>query len=780
MTARPDARYVGVAVERTEDARLLVGRGRYVDDVAVPGMLHAAFSRSPVAHGRIRSIDTTRARAADGVVAVLTGEDVQRLIVPGPVFVTAILGGPELDYTLLCTDKVLMVGDPIAVVVARTRAQAEDACELIEINIDELPVVASARSALDPAMPPIFEDLGSNVLKQTEPAVYGDIDAAFGRADRVIRAEIRQHRHQHVPIECRGIVADFDPATGCMTVHSASQGVHLVRSTIAQRLGLAGDRVRVLTADVGGSFGLKPGNSREEVAVAAVAKFLGRPVKWIEDRNDNLVASGQAREETFAVEAAVTDDGDILGLKVRMTLDSGSYPAIGWLIGSIMEPVMPGPYKLEAFSFAQCVAVTNKASYTAYRAPWAGETFVRERTFDLIARELGIDPFELRLRNVVTRGEAPLHTVTGVSLVGVTARESLERVAEVVDFRAFRAHQEHARAHGRYVGIGVATHIEMSPGPKGARNLLAEVCRARLEPDGTVVVVSGQTPHGQSHETTLAQVAADEMGVPYAQVRIQLGDSDVVPTGYTGGSRSAVMAGGATRMATRRLRERVLAVAAELLEANVADLEILDGSVAVKGVPASAIPIAEVARAVAEGRLPPGTDAHLEVEIDFDGGEGGWTCATHCAEVEVDVDTGLVRVVRYVVANDCGEVINPAIVEGQIRGAVAQGIGAVLLEWSAYDENGQYLCGSLMDYLVPTANDVPRIGIEHLETVPLDPDVNFRGIGEGGMVVAPATICSAIEDALGPFGVRIREQHLPPTRILELIGSIAPMPGPLR
>jgi carbon-monoxide dehydrogenase large subunit len=404
---------------------------------------------------------------------------------------------------------------------------------------------------------------------------------------------------------------------------------------------------------------------------------------------------------------------------------------------------------------------------------------VRERLIDLIARELGLEPLDVRLRNVVTRGEPPLEMVTGHSLAGVTARESLERMGAMVDLPAFRRRQAEAREEGRYLGLGMAAYIEAAPGPRtpegGGGIMGPEQMRLRLEEDGTVTVFTAQMPHGQSHETTLAQIAADEFGVPFEQVRVVAGDTDVVPLGFgTGGSRSATLAGGASLHGARALRARVLEVAAHLFEASPDDMEMAAGTVSVRGVPARALPLGEIAQAAHQpGRVPPELEGDIEVTTAYDGGEGGWSGGTHAAVVEVDVDTGQVKVERYLVAEDCGALINPAIVEGQVRGGVAQGIGAVLLERSAYDaDSGQFLAGTFMDYLLPTACEIPRIEIEHLETVPLDPDVNFRGIGEGGMIIAPPTLSNAIEDALSPLGVRVTEQHLPPARVLELIGTI--------
>jgi carbon-monoxide dehydrogenase large subunit len=467
-------------------------------------------------------------------------------------------------------------------------------------------------------------------------------------------------------------------------------------------------------------------------------------------------------------------------MKVDMTIDTGAYPGMGGMLPEAVKRMIPGPYRTPALSFESTAIVTNKATYVAYRGPWASETWVRERMIDMIARELGLEPLEVRLRNVVTRGEPPLAMITGRSLAGVTARESLEKISEMVDLPAFRRRQEEARREGRYLGLGMATYIEAAPGPRtpdGAGLMGPEPMRVRVEDDGTLSLFTSQMPHGQSHQTTLAQIAADEFGVPFEQVRVVVGDSSVVPMGFgTGGSRSATFTGGAALHGARALRSKVNELASHLFEASPEDIELADGKVFVRGVPASGVALGELAVVARDSsRVPEEMAGDLEVSTGYDGGEGGWAGGTHAAVVEVDVETGQVRVERYVVAEDCGVLINPAVVEGQVRGGVAQGIGAVLLERSAYDpDSGQFLAGTFMDYLLPTAYEIPRIEIFHLETVPLDADVNFRGVGEGGMIVAPPTLSNAIEDALAPLGAQVTEQHLPPARILELIGVISP------
>jgi len=778
MTAIAAERYTGASIKRSEDPRILTGAGRYVDDIKLPGMLHAAFVRSPMAHARVLSVDVSAARALPGVVAVLTGAELEAITVPGPDALMALVGwaGPTPEFTLLATDKVRLVGDPVAVVIAESRYIAEDGCELVEVEYEDLPPVVDAAFALDPGSPPLFANLGDNIARVHSRHEFGDVSATFARADRVTDLHIDVHRHQNVPMEGRGCVASYDPDSGVMTMHASTQSVHLTKIAVAMRLGMEQDKVRVLAGDIGGSFGLKIGASREELAVAAASRQIGRPVKWVEDRGENLTASGQAREESFDVRAAVSSDGDLLGLDVKMVVDTGSYPGTGAMVPDLMEAMLPGPYKLAAMGFESIGAITNKATYVAYRGPWASETFVRERVLDLIAKDLGLDPVEIRQRNVALRTDPPAVMITGRPLVGVTAKESLERVAQLVDFPAFRRRQAQARAQGRYLGIGVATFIEAAPGPRSPEGpsgpLDLESMRLQLTEDGIVVLFTGQMPHGQSHQTTLAQIAADEFGVPFEQVRVVVGDSAVVPFGLTGGSRSATMTGGVALHGARQLKAKVLDFAADLMEVSAQDLLITDGNVWVRGDPASAISVTEVAQRAAAVTGPSGDGAaELEVEATYDGGEGGWSGGTHCAIVDVDAETGLVKVERYVAVEDCGALINPAVVEGQIRGGVAQGIGAVLLERSAYGEDGTFQSATFMDYLMPTACDVPRIEIEHLETVPLDADVNFRGVGEGGMIVAPPTVVNAIEDALSPFGVRIYEQHLPPARILELIAE---------
>src|SRR6201997_2771064 len=433
MTAIAAERYTGSSIKRSEDPLILTGAGRYVDDIKLPGMLHAAFVRSPMAHARVLSVEIEAARALPGVVAVLTGADLETMTVPGPDALMALMGwaGPTPQFTLLATDKVRLVGDPVAVVVAESRYLAEDGCELVEVEYEDLPPVTNASFALDPSSPPLFANLGDNIARPHSRSESGDVAATFAQADRIFDFRIGVHRHQNVPMEGRGCVASYDADRDVMTVHAATQSVHVSKIAVAMRLGMEQDKVRVLAGDIGGSFGLKIGASREELAVAAASRALGPPGKWVEDRGENLTASGQAREESFEVLAAVGDDGVLHGLDVKMVIDTGAYPVMGTMVPGIVEGMLPGPYKLAALGFESTAVITNKASYVASRGPWASETFVRERVLDLLPRDLGLDPLEIRLRNVAPRTSPPLAMITGRPLVGVTTQESLERVAQL-------------------------------------------------------------------------------------------------------------------------------------------------------------------------------------------------------------------------------------------------------------------------------------------------------------------------------------------------------------
>lgn len=786
LRAVGSTRSVGASAPRVEDIRILSGTGRYVDDLVLPGMLHAAFVRSPIPHGRITGVDVSAAAAVEGVVAIYTGADfAQRTNSLGPA-----AAPPDFRYERfypLAVGKVRLVGDPVAIVVATDRASAEDGAELVVVDYDQLDGIATFEQALAPDGPPIFEELGSNIVLEADHS-YGDVEASFAAADRVIRETFSQHRVAHVPMEGLGGVAAVE--AGMLTYYTGTQSPHSMKGAIAESLGLPPEQVRSVNGDIGGAFGLKIVPHREDLAVCAAAHWLGRPVKWIEDRNEHLVSSGQAREARIELEAAVRDDGTILGLRGDLLVDQGAYPSFPITGGGIVAAIaswMSGPYAFQSLAMHSRVVASNKATLIAYRAPWAMETWARERMLDVVARELDLDPAEVRRRNFAPNdGSASM--LSGPTLLDNACEQSLERALDEAGYASLRDEQARARAQGRCVGVGFATFLEAAPGPAAGR-AMAETAYARLDEDGTLCVYTTQAPHGQSHETTLAQIASDEFGVPMESVRVYHGDTSNTPYALvgTGGSRAATMASGSVLKATRRLKERILDIAGALLEANPADLLIENGFVHPAGVPSVGVGLAEVAEAAraraaerdfAEGapaagasRLPADLDLSLAAEETYDGGVGSWTSGTHLVHVEIDLATGLVDILRYLVVEDCGRMINPAIVEGQIRGGVAQGVGEVLYEWAAYDDDANFLAGTFMDYLLPTASEVPPIDIVHLEIEPNE-EVAYRGVGEGGLLVAPAAITNAIEDALSPYGARVREDYLPPAAILRLAGLI--------
>jgi carbon-monoxide dehydrogenase large subunit len=774
-------RFTGQSVERVEDARLLRGQGRFAASIRRAGMTHAMFVRSPHAHARIVNIDTSAARALPGVVAVLTAADLAEVLV-APM---TLVGPPSLKvapYQPVAGDKVRLVGDPVAIVIADTEAIAADARDLVVVDYEPLGPVVTMDRALDPSSPPLWAELGTNVA-YNDMSTWGDVESVFAAADHVITRRFVQHRYSHAPMEPRSGVADYDAATGQLLYEPSHKRPHSLKLAVSGLLGIPFPDVRVVSRDIGGGFGSKGQVTRDDIALCAAARILGRPVRWVETRTENLTVAGHAREETLEVDAAVTADGRVTGLRVRMVLDAGAYPMLPFpasFFATLVGVLLPNAYKVDAYSFESTVVYTNKASYISYRGPWAVETWVREAVLDTIGRTLHIAPEEMRRRNLYSAPDLPAHTTTGVTLEGITARETLERAMELMDLETFRAEQARARAEGRYLGLGFATFIEIAPGPPDfARSLgfdlPSETAWARIEPSGHLTITTWQHSQGQSHETTLAQVAADELGVPFENVRIVYGDSAASPftTMGTGGSRAATMGTGSAVGATRIVKDMALRIAGQMLEANEGDLEIVDGDIRVKGTPSKAVTLADVARAAwfAPSSLPDGLRQGLEATCDFKVPEkGGWTAATHCCWVEVDLETGAIAIPRYLVVEDCGTLINPAVVDGQIIGGVAQGIAGVLYEKHVYGEDGQFLTGSFADYLVPSAADLPSIQIEHLEFEPLH-EINSRGVGEGGMIGAPAALCNAVDDALAPFGIEVEEQHLSPSHVRALLAA---------
>jgi carbon-monoxide dehydrogenase large subunit len=775
MSSVGAARFVGQSVARIEDGRILTGRGRYMDDIVLPGMLEGAFLRSDVGHARIASVDAEDARSMPGVVAIITAAELEGVVSPLQI-PAEIPNYLRPVFRALADDKVRYAGDPVAFVVAESRYLAEDARDAIEVEYEPLEAVITMEQAADPEIPPLFDDVDSNVI-YTEAMNFGEPDAAFAEAPRVISAMIDSGRVTQVPMEGRGGVADYRVGTDELTYHAGSQAPHALRQTLAGLLGHPAERVRVVIPDIGGAFGQKAGLSREDLVVCAAAKILGRPVKWVEDRVENLASAGQAREETIEIGAAVKDDGTILALDVKMRLNQGAYPVFGTpspLFGWIARTMIGNAYRINDMRWSLDVYASNKASYNAYRGPWAAETLAREILVERIAHELGLDPVDVRRRNLLTLDEQPRKMMTGPTIEGVAALPTLERAVELIDYDGFREEQRRAREQGRLLGVGFSTYIEPAPGPPDFWAAIGfpigpERAVARLEPDGHLTVMTTQAPHGQSHETTIAQVAATEFGVPMSHVRVLYGDTSAVPYSFlgTGGSRAATMASGSALHATRAVKEKALAYAGNMLEAAPEDLEIIEARVQVKGDPNSSLSLSDLAQAVYF--LPPeGEEPDLRSSYLFTAPPGGFSGGTHVCFVEIDRETGVIRIPRYEVVEDCGSLINPAIVDGQVRGGVAQGIGIALYEQARYNEEGTFVSSTFLDYLVPTAMEIPTIGIEHFESPAMD-EVNYRGVGEGGTIAAPAAVLNAVSDALA--GARVEQLPLTPDRVMALIDA---------
>jgi carbon-monoxide dehydrogenase large subunit len=775
-TAVPAARFIGRSVPRKEDGRLLTGHGRYVDDVTAPGLLHAAFLRSDVAKATIVSLGTDAARQLPGVVAVLTATDFDGQF--GEAW-HAMLGRDLQVPPPLAGHDVRHVGEPIAVVIAESRYIAEDACELIELDLAaQDPIVDYVAAATDSEhLVHGAWGLTSNVMVGVPFTSFSsDLDETFAAAAHVVECTIRQNRYLCVPMEARGIVASWSPGTEELDVVCSCQSVHETRNFLARYLRLPEALIRVTARDVGGGFGQKMFVFREELAIVLASRRLGRPVKWIEDRQENLVAAGHSRNEEGALRLAIDAEHRIQAITIEHVADVGAYPPCP----AVLDPqLLPGPYKIPRLGFSMAMVWTNTMGKVAYRGPWLFETTAREMAIDHAARTLGIDPVELRRQNLLSAADLPFTSPSGNLFQEITPRETLEQALEMLDYDAFRAEQAAARAEGRLVGLGISVYVE--PTSMGSPTLATEAATVRVEASGSVVAFLGTTSHGQSVETTMAQIVADTVGVDYADVTIVQADTQSTPYGPgTGGSRTAVVAGGAAHQAAAAVREKILAVAAHRLEAAAEDLGIEAGVVSVKGTPTISVTLAEVAATAYQlaETLPAELEAGLEATVRFrPTAFPTWSNATHLCVVEIDRDTCVPRVVRYLVSEDCGRMINPTVVDGQIAGGVVQGIGGVLLEDFVYDDVGNPLTTTFMDYLLPTATDVPVIEIGHLESVSTTNPGGYKGMGEGGAIGAHAAVANAIADALAPLGIDVLATPLGPNDIHRLLAEATGSPS---
>jgi carbon-monoxide dehydrogenase large subunit len=766
------SRFVGQRVARREDARFLTGRGRYVDDIAVPGMLHAAFVRSDVARGRIASIDTAGAAAVPGVAAVFVAGDLNPLVHDFLVDGEAALGG-DRPFRLLAEGDVRYVGEPLAVVVADSRYRAEDGVDAIQVGTEPMPPVLDVDAALGDDAPLVHPTSRSNVYHEIPPAPTPDLDSLLAAAPVRVTETFRQHRYATVPMETRGIVASWDPFQQELTVWISTQGPHGVRSLLARALGIDDTQIRVIMPDVGGAFGLKMNPRPEEIAVVLASRRLGRPVKWIQDRRENLVADDHARDDRATVTMAAGDDGVLVGAKVDFTEGAGAFPAAFGSATVFSSILFPGPYRLPAMAASARTVHTNTAGRGSYRGPWMFETVAREQMMDCLAAELRIDPLELRRRNVIRDADLPYTMATGMVYDQMTAAATLEQAADKIGYHRLRDQQQAWRREGRLIGIGISLLAE--PTAIAFSWMSTDAATVRVGPNGRVDVVTTAASHGQSLETTIAQVVADELAIDLAQVRVLQGDTDATPLGPgTGGSRSAVIPTSAARLAAGEVRSRMLAIVAHHLEASPDDLEIVSGRVQVAGSPAKGMSVAEIAaKAYTEpASLPPGLALGLEAQTRYTPDSYcTWANACHICLCEIDAATGSVEILRYVVSEDCGVMINPNVVEGQIAGGVVQGIGGVLYEHLQYDDSGNPLTTTFLDYLLPTAAEVPEIEYGHVETpAPTNPG-GHKGLGEGGAIAAPPAVINAVADALAPLGVKVRSQPLGPADVVALIES---------
>ena len=762
------ARYVGQSVKRLEDPRLVTGHGRYVDDIMLPGMLHVAFGRSDLARATITHLDTSAAEALDGVHAVFTGVDLNSY----NDSLRASLHPPESPAppaNMLADGDVRFVGDPYVMVVAESRYIAEDALDLVEVEFEPLDPVVDYETAAE-SDNHVHPELGGN-LAHDLPVPNPAQQEAFESAAHIITETWHQHRQTNVPMETRGIVASWQPHAGVMEVWASTQSPHEMQLVGARVLGIGEHKMVVHFGDVGGGFGQKMFLGREDMAVLVAAKLLAAPLKWIEDRRENLLASNHARIEQMTVSMAVDEDGNFLAADLDQLEDDGAYPLGGPATpGAMATMLYPGPYRMGPVSWRARTVYTNTCGRGAYRGPWQMESVAREQMIDRVAREIGMDPLELRRRNVLKPDDLPYQVSTGLFFeTTISPDQTLEQAAEMIGYDDFRAEQAKAREQGRYLGLGMALYIE--PTSMGMGPLGTESAMLRVEVDGHVNVFMGTGSHGRSLETTIAQLVADELGVRPEDVTLHQGHGSGYGFG-TGGSRSAVIAGSAARAAASGVRDKVVTIAAHLMEASADDLEVADGVISVKGTPAASMTMAQVAATAYQNSdaLPPGTEAGLEHTARYKAPPSTHSNACHICTCELDPDTGKVTLLRYVVSEDCGVLINPMVVDGQIAGGVVQGIGGVLYEHCVYDESGNPLASTFLDYLVPTAAEVPDLETGHV-VVPSDTPGGHKGTGEGGAIGAPPAVFNAVADALAPLGVYPNRQPLDPNAVLSLIAS---------
>jgi carbon-monoxide dehydrogenase large subunit len=767
----------GSGIKRREDPRFLTGRGTYVDDIKLTGLCHAAILRSPHAHAVIRSVDTAAATQSPGVIAVFTGKDLADKLAPVPC--AWAVPNCELKlpaHPLLAHEKVRYVGDGVAMVVATSREAARDAVELIEVDYQPLPAVVNPEDATKPNAPQLHADVPGNVAFKWVVS-GGDADAAFNSAEVKISQRIVQQRLLPTAMEPRAAVASWNQGTGHLTLWATSQNPHIHRFLCSLMLKLPEHRIRVISPDVGGGFGSKIPAYADEALVAYAAMTLDRPVKWTEDRSENYKTTIHGRDHIEHVELCGSREGQITGLRTRVYAGLGAYASTaGPGIPTILHGLMySGAYTIPNIHGTIFGVYTTTTPVDAYRGAGRPEaTYLIERLVDLYAREIGMDPVDVRRKNLIPKDKFPYTVATGITYDSGDYEPALDTALAALDYKGFRAEQAKARQQGRYLGVGVVCYTEICglgpsqvAGAVGFGGGLYESAIVRVYPTGVVRVYIGARPHGQGEETTFAQIVAHEFGVPVENVEIVAGDTESTPQGWgTYGSRTTAVSGSAVKLAAVKVKEKAKKLAAHLLEASEDDLEWNDGKYAVKGSPDQAKSFAELAlMANVAWNLPAGMDPALEASAFFDPTNFVFPFGTHLCTVEVDPETGAVTILRYIAVDDCGPRINPMIVEGQVHGGVIQGIGEALQEIAVYDDQGQLLTGTMMDYAVPRASQMPRIEVHAQETPsPVNP-LGVKGIGEAGTIASAACVINAVCDALAPLGIKHIDKPVTPARV---------------
>ncbi|MFQ5890389.1 MAG: xanthine dehydrogenase family protein molybdopterin-binding subunit [Gemmatimonadota bacterium] len=775
MTPGTVPKLIGRPVRRKEDPRLLTGASVYTDDVTLPGTAFCSIVRSPHAHARIARIDTSPAARESGVLAVATGADLEGRIAGLPVS-HSIENLKEPPHRALATDKVRYVGDAVAAVVAESPFAARDAAELVEVEYEELDAVVDLENAIADGSPLVHEELGTNVAFEF-PLEAGDFDAALGSAPVRIEQRIYNQRQVPVAIEPRSVIADFHRGHGKLTVWSTTQIPHLLRMLLALVLDLPEHRVRVIAPEVGGGFGCKLNFYAEEALIAHLARALGRPVKWTETRSENFLATTHGRDQLADVTIAADREGRLLGLEARLLQDLGAYhQLLTPVVPTLTVLMLPGCYRLENISVNLKGVFTNKTPTDAYRGAGRPEaTFIIERVMDLIAAETGFDPAEVRRRNFIPADSFPATTCTGLAYDSGNYEASLAKLLEMAKYEELRREQVERRERGELMGIGLSTYVEVcGMGPSAAMSAGGwEACTLEVRRTGRVVVKTGISPHGQGEETTFAQIAADGLGVALEDVEVAHGDTDNVPEGIgTFGSRGQAVGGAALSLALETVRKKARAIAGHLLEADPEDVVYEGDRLHIKGVPDRGVSFMEVVNAAYLAReLPPGMEPGLAATHFFEPSNFTYPFGAHLCVIDIDRETGEPAIRRYIAVDDCGNVINPMIVDGQLHGGIAQAAAQALYEEAVYDESGQLLTGSLMDYAVPRAAHLPSFELHRLATpTPVNP-LGAKGTGEAGTIAGTPCIINAVVDALSPFGIRHLDMPARAEKIWRVIRS---------